>query len=348
MVSVPLTAGAEHHRRAERLPAAPRPVAASASSRCCGFFGEHAASAIRTAQLIERQTRQVDALARLVRGLREQTHEHANQPARRPRPARARRARRGAAVRRASSRPRTTSPTAASRARSSQHVVAGLLLAETAVAQQRGIALEIDDASRLDRLPPRLTDADAVTIIGNLLENAFDAVARLAPGAPARAAERSSTTARTLTIRVADRGAGVRTSSAATGARRLDQGRATPGVGPRAGPRRRRGGRRHALRRIRRAAEYVHGVDPDGEVLEMAAWRTVIVEDSPAVADVHRRLVALVPGFVIAGERGAPAPRRGASSRCTARTCCCSTSGSPTATGSRCCARCAARATRSR
>jgi response regulator of citrate/malate metabolism len=33
----------------------------------------------------------------------------------------------------------------------------------------------------------------------------------------------------------------------------------------------------------------------------MAAWRTVIVEDSPAVAEVHRRLVASVPGFVIAG-----------------------------------------------
>ena len=33
----------------------------------------------------------------------------------------------------------------------------------------------------------------------------------------------------------------------------------------------------------------------------MAAWRTVIVEDSPAVAEVHRRLVASVPGFVIVG-----------------------------------------------
>ena len=62
-----------------------------------------------------------------------------------------------------------------------QHVVAGLLLAETAIAQQRGIALEIDDASRLERLPERLTDADAVTIVGNLLENAFDAVAGLEP-----------------------------------------------------------------------------------------------------------------------------------------------------------------------
>ena len=31
------------------------------------------------AQLIQRQTRQVHALSRLVHGLREQTHEHANQ-----------------------------------------------------------------------------------------------------------------------------------------------------------------------------------------------------------------------------------------------------------------------------
>ena len=33
----------------------------------------------------------------------------------------------------------------------------------------------------------------------------------------------------------------------------------------------------------------------------MAAWRTVIVEDSAAVAEVHRRLVTSVPGFVVVG-----------------------------------------------
>jgi len=33
----------------------------------------------------------------------------------------------------------------------------------------------------------------------------------------------------------------------------------------------------------------------------MAAWRTVIVEDSVAVAEVHRRLVTSVPGFVVVG-----------------------------------------------
>ena len=45
-----------------------------------------------------------------------------------------------------------------------------------------------------------------------------------------------------------------------------------------------------------------------------ASGARVIVEDSPAVAEVHRRLVAAVPGFVVVGiaadrRRGAPARR---------------------------------------
>ncbi len=89
-----------------------------------------------------------------------------------------------------------------------QHVVAGLLLAETAIAQQRGIQLEIDDASRLEQLPPRLTDADAVTIVGNLLENAFDAVAGLSTR-ERRVRLSIVDDDEALTIRVADRGPGV-------------------------------------------------------------------------------------------------------------------------------------------
>ena len=33
----------------------------------------------------------------------------------------------------------------------------------------------------------------------------------------------------------------------------------------------------------------------------MAEWRTLIVEDAPAVAEVHRRLVASTPGFAVVG-----------------------------------------------
>jgi len=45
-------------------------------------------------------------------------------------------------------------------------------------------------------------------------------------------------------------------------------------------------------------------------VIELAAWRTLIVEDSPTVADVHRRLVELVPGFVIVGTAATGAEAR--------------------------------------
>ena len=65
----------------------------------------------------------------------------------------------------------------------------------------------------------------------------------------------------------------------------------------------------------------------------MAAWRTVIVEDAPTVAEVHRRLVASVPGLRDRRHRARPPPRRAGWSRCTARTCCCSTSGCPDGDG---------------
>jgi hypothetical protein len=104
------------------------------------FFGEHAASAIRTAQLIDRQTRQVAALTRVVRGQREQMHEHAN---RLP-------AIRGLLALDAhedAERFVTTLEQAHHSAYGSvaerlhQQVVAGLVLAEIAAAQRRGITL---------------------------------------------------------------------------------------------------------------------------------------------------------------------------------------------------------------
>jgi sensor histidine kinase regulating citrate/malate metabolism len=224
MVSVPLSA-ARGHRRAQRLPPAPGPWP-SASCALLGFFGEHAASAIRTAQLIERQTRQVGALARLVRGLREQTHEHANHL----------HAIRGLLALGApedalrfveTSRPPTTSPTDRSPARSSTRSSPGCCWPSGVRAAARDRA-QVDDASRLETPARRLTDADAVTIIGNLLENAFDAVAELEPDAPARAAARSSSDGG-APIRVADRGRGLREQRAASAASRPR--RATPASG---------------------------------------------------------------------------------------------------------------------
>jgi GAF domain-containing protein len=144
------------------------------------FFAEHAANAVRTAQLLDERGKQVIALRRLVRALREQNHEHANRL----------HAISGllalgeieeakefldvlesthAAVREALD------------ARIQVPTLAGLVLAETVVAAQRGITLAIDETSRLRRLPAMLSDTQAVTIVGNLLDNAFDAVANMTP-----------------------------------------------------------------------------------------------------------------------------------------------------------------------
>jgi GAF domain-containing protein len=171
-----------------------------------GFFSEHAASAIRAAQVIERQAREVGALWRLVRALREQTHEHANRL----------HAIRGLLALGAPEDALRFVETLETEHHSAygsvsgaveQQVVAGLLLAEMATAQRRGIALELGE-SRVTTLPDRLTEADAVTILANLLENAFDAVAELEP-ARRRVRLTIAQSPRELRIRIADRGPGL-------------------------------------------------------------------------------------------------------------------------------------------
>jgi len=144
------------------------------------FFAEHAASAVRTAQLLDERSKQVIALRRLVRALREQTHEHANRL----------HAVSGLLALNEIDEAKEflhvlNSTHAAVREALDAHIqvptVAGLVLAEAMVAAQREISLEIDASSHLRRLPPNLTDTQVVTIVGNLLDNAFDAVANMPP-----------------------------------------------------------------------------------------------------------------------------------------------------------------------
>jgi two-component system CitB family sensor kinase len=59
-------------------------------------------------------------------------------------------------------------------------LVSGFLLAESAIAGNGGIQLEIDPDSSLWAVPPTLTDLDAITILGNLIQNATDAVVDVA------------------------------------------------------------------------------------------------------------------------------------------------------------------------
>ncbi|MDU2066381.1 MAG: sensor histidine kinase [Sporomusaceae bacterium] len=55
-------------------------------------------------------------------------------------------------------------------------VTFGLLLGKCSRAQELGISLVIDDATSLGNLPGNLTSGDLVIILGNLIENAFEAV----------------------------------------------------------------------------------------------------------------------------------------------------------------------------
>jgi signal transduction histidine kinase len=144
------------------------------------FFADHAATAVQTAQLLAERADQVAALERLVRVLQEQTHEHANR-------LHALRGLLGIGEVEEATRflsellDAHTVVRAEITSRISHPTLAGLLLAETAIAAQRGIRLEIDADSELDSPLSPLTDSELVTVVGNLLDNALDAVAEMPP-----------------------------------------------------------------------------------------------------------------------------------------------------------------------
>lgn len=83
--------------------------------------------------------------------------------------------------------------------------VAALVIAKHAVAEERGVTLEVDPGSRLPALPDDL-GADLTTVLGNLVDNAIDACAGR-PGATVElwlhAEERS------VHLRVRDNGPGI-------------------------------------------------------------------------------------------------------------------------------------------
>ena len=83
-------------------------------------------------------------------------------------------------------------------------VVSALLLGKTAQAAERGVQLRLGPSTAVSGLP--VTQRDAVTIIGNLLDNAMDAVA----GAPTRVVQLElESDAHRLVLRVRDSGTGL-------------------------------------------------------------------------------------------------------------------------------------------
>lgn len=170
-------------------------------------FGEHAAGAIATARLLALRARHVAALTRVVGALREQTHEYANHLH---------------AVHGLLALGDFASASEFVEDLTELHhrvhsatidhldnpIVAALVLAELNIARQRGIDLQLDESSSLGELPPRLSAAEAVTIMGNLLDNALDAVERMAPERR-RVILRIDDDGDAVTIAVRDFGAGL-------------------------------------------------------------------------------------------------------------------------------------------
>jgi hypothetical protein len=139
------------------------------------LFSDHAAIAIRTADLLDDTRRQVAGLSLMVRSLRAQAHEHSNrlhaiyglltlgeaEQARRMI---------------ASIEEGYHSIYGRVTGRIENPTLAGFLVAESAIALQSGIQVTLDARSRLHRLPEPLNDLDALTLLGNLVQNAVDAV----------------------------------------------------------------------------------------------------------------------------------------------------------------------------
>ncbi|SDD92786.1 sensor histidine kinase [Nocardioides lianchengensis] len=84
--------------------------------------------------------------------------------------------------------------------------VAALLIAKTSLAAERRVDLRLDEDSALPRLGPDLS-ADVGTVLGNLVDNAVDAVA--STGAPGTVDVRLLVDADEVVLQVADTGPGV-------------------------------------------------------------------------------------------------------------------------------------------
>jgi len=87
----------------------------------------------------------------------------------------------------------------------SNQTITALLLAKLAIAREKGVALEIDPKTSLDDLA--LDDNAQITVIGNLLDNAFDAVATIKDGRVTLTIEKSHGPYKVITVR--DNGLGL-------------------------------------------------------------------------------------------------------------------------------------------
>ena len=95
------------------------------------------------------------------------------------------------------------------RSRIAAPLIVGLILAKAAVAGERGVELELTDESWLGDAPDKVQAL--TTILGNLVDNAFDAVSGpgVDPGKPGRVLVGVVEDDDAVTVRVADNGPGI-------------------------------------------------------------------------------------------------------------------------------------------
>jgi sensor histidine kinase regulating citrate/malate metabolism len=93
-------------------------------------------------------------------------------------------------------------------ARIDNPVLAGFLIAEATIARHSGILVTIDRRSRFGELPRKMTELDVVTLLGNLVHNAVEAVAVMPPSRR-KVSIRLSQKAGVSTFSVRDWGGGI-------------------------------------------------------------------------------------------------------------------------------------------
>jgi GAF domain-containing protein len=171
------------------------------------LLADHATIAIRTAHLLDESRRQVDGLSLMLRSLRAQTHEHSNRL----------HAIYGLlALNEVEAARKLIADVEAGYhslygrviGRIDCPAIAGFLLAEFAVARESGIHLTLDTRSRLLELPPGLGELDAITILGNLVQNATEAVSTM-PLSRRRVSVKIGQGPREITFRIRDWGPGL-------------------------------------------------------------------------------------------------------------------------------------------
>ncbi|THA24432.1 sensor histidine kinase [Streptomyces sp. RKND-216] len=178
-------------------------------------------------------------------------------------------------------------------------VLAALLLGKAAQANERGVELTLTPDSRIDDglVPPELPSRDLVTVVGNLIDNAVDASARVADGAAPDGPDGPDAVGR---LRPAPRTAGAPAAAEDAGSTRTGGARALPdttehaaGASRAAGPRGRGRGTASAPARVTvtvrvredgtdrarellvRVADSGHGIDPaDTDAVFHRGWST--------------------------------------------------------------------------